>query len=357
MSVQFPLFEAAGSHRELGRQHGEQAREQIVGFLDYLANSLQISPLQLRERALAFLPFFEQACPHLLDEIQGLAEGAKLDFADALAVQIRGELGQIRDEACTTFVIGGSGTADGRVLIGQTSDMAAEIIDFCYLLRLQPTDKPALMMWTFGGMLGYHGLNELGVAHFANSLGGGPAWKLALPHYPLKRMMLEQDSLQSVKDLLGRIPVCSNGNYVLCDGRGEILDVELTSDGPLYLEAAEQDFLVHSNHFLCGPHDCRENFDLSLPDSFPRLEQMNELIAAKFGRITVADCRAFLSDHHGHPVSICRHPQDESGYSVEVLPTDGHTVAALVAEPERGILHICRGNPCEGQFVAHEVGA
>lgn len=360
MSDQFPLFEAVGDHRELGRQHGEQAREQITGFLDYLASSLQLSSPQLRDRALAFQPFFERSCPHLLEEIHGLAEGAGMEFADALAVQIRGELGQVPDGACTTFVIGRSGTADGRVLIGQTSDMAAEIAEYCYMLRVKPADKPAAIMWTFGGMLGYHGLNEHGVAHFANSLGGGPEWKFALPHYPLKRMILEQDCLESVRGLLDRIPVCSNGNYVLCDGRGSILDVEMTSDGPLYLEADReadrQGFLAHSNHFLCGPHDCRENLDLSLPDSVPRLERMNELIAAKFGQLTEADFRDFLRDHAGHPVSICRHPQDESGYGIDVLPADGHTVAALIAEPERGILHVCRGNPCVGDFVAYDVG-
>ena len=150
------------------------------------------------------------------------------------------------------------------------------------MLRLEPVDRPELLMWTFGGMLGYHGFNVHGVAHFVNSLGGGPGWKFALSHYPLKRLILEQRTVADVVQLMNRVPVCSNGNYVLCDGAGSILDVELNSDGPQLIEDDGAGFLVHSNHYLCGPHACQANFDQSLEDSFPRLDRMRALIAGKF---------------------------------------------------------------------------
>ncbi len=356
-NTSFEMFEVCGTAGELGRQHGVQAKDQIRGFVDYLAATLQLAPHTMRQRALSFLPRFEDACPQLLPEIEGLAVGADIEFADALAVQIRGELGQATDGGCTTFVIGRDGTANGQVLIGQTSDMPAEMMDYAYVLAVRPDDRPSAVMWTFGGMLGYHGLNEQGVAHFANSLGGGPAWKFALPHYPLKRLILEQAHLHGVRQLFDNIAVCSNGNYVLCDGDGNIADMELTSAGPYELNDAGCGYLAHSNHFLCSPCNSAENFAKSLPDSFPRLERMRELIAAKLGRITVADCCAFLSDHDGHPVSICRHPQAEGGYGDDILPASGHTVAALIAEPERGRFHVCRGNPCAGEFTEYLVSS
>src|SRR5688500_4397792 len=43
MSTVYPLFSACGAHRDLGRQHGEQARAQVRGFLDYLAHALSLS--------------------------------------------------------------------------------------------------------------------------------------------------------------------------------------------------------------------------------------------------------------------------------------------------------------------------
>lgn len=353
MSVDsYPFYSVSGSPRELGRSHGEQAAERIRSHLDYLASTLEISRAQLQQRALQFEPLFTKHCPHLLPEIEGLAEGAGIERADALAVQIRGELGPVADEACTTFVIGRNGTASGEILIGQTSDTPPVIERLGYVLRLTPDDdRPAMLMWTFGGMIGYHGLNRHGISHFANSFGGGPDWKFALPHYPLKRMMLESASVGQIIGRMNEVPVCSNGNYVLCDGEGKILDVELTSEGPFPIEDDGAGFLAHSNHYLCGPHACQENFDQSLPDSFPRLERMQTMIREKYGSIIVDDVKGFLSDHSGHPVSICRHPHD--GYGDSILPPDGKTVSAIIAEPASGRLHVALGNPCEKPFVEY----
>ncbi len=353
MSQQYPFFEAAGLPRELGRQHGEQAGERITGYLDDLAASLKLSREQLRQRTMRFQSLFEKFCPDLLEEVAGLAEGAKLTLADALVAQLRGELAQVTDGACTTFAIGPRGTATGSTIVGQTSDNPPELEQFGYVLRLQPLGKPKLLMWTFGGMLGYHGINEYGVSHFANALGGGPIWKFALSHYPLKRLILEQRCVADVLQLMRELPVCSNGNYMLADGAGAILDVELTSEGPFIPDDGDNGFLVHSNHFLCGAHACESNFSQSLPDSWPRLNRMRELIAGKFGTVTLADVRMFLSDHSGHPVSICRH--SHSGFGNSMLPNSGKTVAAIIAEPEQRCLHVAFGNPCENPFVTYSL--
>ena len=352
MSQQYPLFEVQGDPRELGRQHGEQAAARIQGYLEFLAESLQLTREQLRQRALRFQHLFERLCPDLLTEAAGLAEGAGLTLADALAAQLRGELAQVCDGACTTFAIDPSGTATNTTFVGQTSDNPPELEQFGYVLRLRPTNKPAVLMWTFGGMLGYHGINEHGVSQFANALGGGPEWKFALSHYPLKRLILEQRSLGAVLRLMRAFPVCSNGNYMLADGSGAILDVELTSDGP-FVPAGQERFLVHSNHYLCPEHACEANWKLSLPDSFPRLDRMRSLIDEKFGSIRLTDVQQMLADHDGHPVSICRHSHD--GPSGPMLGSSGKTVAALIAEPEQRRLHIALGNPCESQFVTYSV--
>ncbi|MBI5759491.1 MAG: hypothetical protein HZA46_13305 [Planctomycetales bacterium] len=349
----YPLFHATGLPQDLGRSHGHQAKDRICGFLDYLQASLKISRASLRTRAERFEPLFQRYCPHLLDEVVGLADGAGIHRLDALAAQLRGELTGVTDDACTTFVVRRDKSADGGTLIGQNSDTPAELMDYAYVLRLAPVHGPRILMWTFGGMLGYHGVNEYGVAHFANALGGGPAWKLALSHYPLKRMLLEQRSLADVRRLLRDVPVCSNGNYVVCDGAGEIADFELTSEGPLEMPDDGLGVVAHSNHYLCAPHACSDNFTRSLPDSFPRLRRMQELLHSRLGRLTVDDLKCFLGDHEGYPTSICRHPH--AGAEDPMLPSSGRTVASLIAEPDHGRLHIARGNPCETAFVTYRL--
>jgi isopenicillin-N N-acyltransferase-like protein len=347
----FPLYTASGAPRALGRQHGEQARTQIRAFLDYLGNSLKLSREQLQSRALQFRPLFEQHCPDLVEEIRGLAEGAAVAPPEALAVQIRGELAQLPTEACTTFVVSPRGTSSGQVLIGQNSDMDPELEELAYVLRQEPEAKPVILMWTFGGMLGYHGLNSAGVAHFANSLGGGPPWTMGLSHYPVKRRMLEQQSLGDILALLRRMPVCSSGNYVFCDGSGRIADIELTPEGFGLLEEPPEGFLAHSNHFVCGPYADPTTDAASLPDSFPRLARMRQLLATRFGRLTVADLQRFLADHDGQPTSICRHPHDGPDHAS--VSARGRTIASLIAEPAAGRLHVSAGNPCRTAYTTY----
>ena len=109
--------------------------------------------------------------------------------------------------------------------------------------------------------------------------------------------------------------------------------------------------MAHTNHYLCAPYACQENFDKSLKDSFPRLQTMRSLIDQKLPEVTLEDVKGFLSNHDGHPTSICRHPHD--GHGDEILPNTGRTVCSLIAEPSEGRLHVALGNPCENAFDVH----
>ena len=347
--TQYRLVRAEGTHRELGRQHGEQATEQIRAHLDHIGRSRD----QLQSQALQFKPLFEKYCPHLLDEITGLGEGAGITLPEALAVNIRGELRKAAAEGCTTYVIGRKGTADGEILIGQNSDMGKRNIELGYMLHLKPKDKPEVLIWTFGGMIGYHGINSAGVAIFENALsddGAVPAGRFAMPHYPVKRRILESSRLDEVLKIFRNIPLASNKNYVMCDGAGGILDVEATTAGPEILRDEGTGFLAHSNHFVCARYVNQESPDAGLPDSIQRFNRINELIRGELGSVTVDRIKSYLSDHSNYPTSICRHPQ---------TPRRGpeRTVASMIAEPAHGRMHVALGNPCESSFVTYAMDA
>jgi isopenicillin-N N-acyltransferase-like protein len=340
---QYPLVVAQGSHRELGRQHGEQASAKIHAHLDVMTSQGRMSRETLHTRALAFQPLFERYCPHLLDEIRGLAEGARIELAEALAVNIRGELHQARAEGCTTYVISRAGAANRQMLAGQNSDMTPEVPPLGYVLHLKPVNKPEILMWTFGGMIGYHGMNSAGVAQFNNALGGGPRSRMGMPHYPMKRMMLECDRMDQITRLFETVPQASNANYVVCDGHGAILDIESTSAGPQFLKDSGAGFLAHTNHFVCSRYATRENFGRSWKDSFPRLDRMNGLLQSKFGSLSADELKKFLADHSGYPTSICRH----NGESL--------TVASLISELDERRFHVAVGNPCQNRYVTYSM--
>ena len=338
----------------MGQQHGEQAQRQIRQHIDYICSSLKLTKPQVQHRAMQFESLFQQYSPHLIEELRGLAEGAGIAYAESLAVNIRGALTMSNDGGCTAFAITKSGTRDQQVLIGQNSDQLPATLPLGYVLHVKPTDKPESLMWTFGGMIGYHGINSLGVGHFANDLGGGPAARFGMPHYPPKRLILECSTMVEIKRLLQRTSFWASGNYVLCDGHGEILDIEATPDGQETIDDSGRGFICHSNHFLSPKYATQINFQNSAKDSFTRLERINQLISQSFGTITVDNCKSILRDQHNSPCGICRTAQTDHPEANWV--TAGITVASIVAEPARGRLHIACGNDPSAPYVEYDMG-
>lgn len=346
----YPYLEVAGTPYEMGYQHGELAREQMHAFAAYLIHTAEVPEEQVLAATHRFLPLFQQHCPALLEEVQGLAEGARLSFEEALLLQIRGEIaGVLTADGCTTFAVAGRHTTTGNLLIGQTSDMSPELEEYFLVIHLTPKEGPRILMWTFAGQLGYHGLNEYGVAHFANNLSGGPSPSSrpgGLPHYPVKRRLYECRSRNELLSHWRSLPVCSSGNYMLSSGESEIFDVEATPAGIAVLEAPEG-FLAHANHFLAPEFRTAETDAQSLPDSFIRQERMTALLRDQVGAINVDTMKAVLADHHHHPQSICRHEARGIGRM--------STVAGLIAEPSAGRLHISRGQPCRGDWTTYRI--
>ena len=95
----------------------------------------------------------------------------------------------------------GKATKDGKPLAGQNQDLEPEYANVAILLKVRPNDgRPGALMFTFAGQLGYSGMNHFGVAHFANALYDF-RWRPGLPHYPLKRVMLEQRNVPQCVEL------------------------------------------------------------------------------------------------------------------------------------------------------------
>lgn len=344
----YPIFTAAGSPRELGRQHGEQARMQIVGYVGWMCESLKLTQPDIERESRKFRPLFAKHCPRMLEEVHGLAEATGLSIDMVLASQIRGELGEHSVESCTTFVLGPQATTNGETIIGQTCEMDGEIRDFAYVLNLQPDGLPEVLMWTFGGVLGNRGLNEHGIAQFADPLGGRPDWRTGIPHDPLRRMILEQPDVAAVHDVVNSYPVCSSGSYLLCDGAGTIQDLEITPDGTILRKDNGASFFAHSNQLPESLHDNVKNDSQGLPDPNLRLDRVRSPISQQMGAIDIDSMKSILADHEGQPASICRHADQSQQNGIHRRTS--RTVVAMIAEPSRGRMHIASGNPCISPF-------
>ena len=338
----FPLLEVRGDAYELGYQHGAQAAALVERYLRLTERLTGRTRDDLCARALMFLPYMEALSPAYVTEVRGLADGAGISFAEALLCQARAEAGRVREGGCTAFALQGAATADGGLLAGQNQDLEAEYADVAVLLRVQPTDgRPRALMFTFAGQLGYSGMNEHGVTHFANALYDA-AWRPGLPHYPLKRVMLEQRRADDCVALLAAHRTCSAANALICDGDGAVRDVEVRPEGIAVFRDDHPDWVVHANHYLTGefaPHETN-----SLADSCPRLDRMRALVRAEWGAITVASMQRILADHAGEPAAICRHGA-----------TGMHSISGYIAQPAQRLLHVRRGHGCLGTWTTYEV--
>jgi isopenicillin-N N-acyltransferase-like protein len=334
----------SGSPFELGRGHGDQAGDLIQRFVDQLVDRQRarrgVTRQAVLERTLGFLPAYEQFAPHLVEEIRGVAAGARVTFAEALLCNVRGEVDAGRDEGCTAFALGRRVTAGGDVLAGQNSDQDPAARDVSIVLSIAPEDGPAITMFTHAGEVGYHGFNSAGVAVFANSLPATPR-QPGMPHYLMKRVLLEQSSVEACLTVLRRARVASPGNYVLADRSGRALDVELTPQRAAVVEPRD-DYVVHANHY---EHPDLERFNAGEPRldrSTCRSARLREIVGHAYGRVTVDTLKAALSDHASGPATICGHAPD---YLT--------TVASLIAEPDHGRFHVSHGNPCQGGYAVY----
>lgn len=338
----FPYVAVSGNAFEMGYQHGEQAAPMIERYLRLTERLTNLSRDALCRNALVFLPLIEQLSPAYIEEVRGLAAGARLSFEEALLCQARAEAGYIPEGGCSTFALTGEATADHQTLAGQNQDLQPEYSDVAILLHVQPSDgRPRALMFTFAGQLGYVGMNQTGMCLFANGLYDA-RWQLGLPKYPLKRAILEQSRVADAIDLLRQHRLCSANNLMLADGQGQVADVEERPEAVAVFADEHPHRRLHTNHYVTaefGPYETN-----SLPDSCPRLDRLRALVTEQWGAITVEAMQAILADHHNDPGGICRH--GAGGL---------HSISGYIAEPARGVLHVRRGHGCLGTWQTYVV--
>ena len=335
-----PLREVsvAGTPYEMGRQHGVACAGIIRRVFDarmaIVRRATGFDGTTALEAAGRYLDPVAGFCPHLIDEVRGIADGANMPFAEAFFVQVATEVG-FRTEGCSALAVRG---ADGSWFVAQNWDVPRDVAGAQIVLRVRPDHGPASVMFTYAGVIGYMGLNERGVCHVANQL-VTPDWRVGVTHYFVKRRFLEVDSVDSCLRVIDEVPISSSASYLIGDGRRAVA-VEWLPSGVAVFEG---DRLTHTNHILDPSLVRFERYLGALPDSPGRLSRLERLLPSNDAALQVVV--SVLSDHEGHPSSICRH-----GGNGDLV-----TQASVIFEPARGVMHLAYGNPCVTPFVSYPV--
>ena len=340
------VVDAGGAPREVGRAHGEEMRAEIAEGLE---RWLDVIELQTRTRGDAYLaafaaatefqPAIEQWAPALIDEVAGIAEGARQDFGRMLAYQMMDEEWAFRAgvmhgaEACTSF---GVARDDGSAVIGQNMDLPSRYDGSQVVLRLRPAGAPWVLLFTPAGMIGTTGLNARGVGVCVNAISRLRHAPSGLPVGCVLRTMLARDTVDDAVRVVTRVPHATAQNYLI-GGPGVVFDFE-ASPNQVREVAPSGEVLMHTNHPL-------ENDDLDpavSPDvdstTLTRLGRLAELLSGFGTKLTVEDAERALSDRVA-PICVSRGSD---------WMTLGSVVMELSAEP---VLHVAPGPPADTRYV------
>jgi isopenicillin-N N-acyltransferase-like protein len=340
------IVDAAGKPRELGQAHGEQARDAIARGLDRWRDELATHGRDAEAlwRALSresgFRDAAERWTPGLLEEIEGIAEGANADPDAVFATNCLDEAwwwGRASG-GCTAVALA---DLDDATVIGQNMDLDTWMDTTQVALRLQPADGPSQVLLSRAGVLGLCGANSEGVGVVVNAMDQLPVAADGLPVALVLRGLMELGDIRDAEPWLRSIRHASGQAYTLASRDG-VVGFECGGDytASYNNDAERPGALWHSNHPLTGDFDVGgTGADWASGSSVPRLEAVDRTV----GGITSADdVKALLSDADS---GICMFP----GRWRE----DGFTFGSIVAELNGGVgVQMTAGPPDRNEWVS-----
>ena len=345
----FSVVEAEGSHYEIGLQVGTQCKELGKRMVEYFKNveignaKWQAAVLQANRH----LPFVDEFCPELMEEFRGYVDGAEVDFDELFTVYCHRSADLLNEsgQKCTDIVVSGDATADGCVYDVHNEDWTGE--ELACLVRCRPTDEPAFLMMTYGGVFPTNGINSAGVSITGNLVSPNDA-RIGVPKAFSVRKVLKAESIREAIDYALPQNRASCYNHTLADANGEIycLEGSATDFEVLY---GTDGYLVHTNHYVSDRMRRYEKDPSKMTDSVVRYNRALRLLSKQVGRITLDLLKTVMSDHIGFPNSICRHRPEGS------TTTQIATIFSVITDVTHKTMLLCRTNPCRGEYEKYEI--
>jgi isopenicillin-N N-acyltransferase-like protein len=348
----FPLIEISGEAFERGRQYGEQTadliRANLEGYWRLFKHDTGLDRSAVLDQARQYLQPIEEYAPHLLEEMQGIVDGAGVSLDEILALNCRTEILSLAAvplrEECTALFVAPEATADGHALVAQNWDWANALRGGTVLLRVRQPGQPTVLTLTEAGMVGKIGLNSAGVGVCTNFLRYDHR-RVGVPFHVVLREALNASRLGLAVAAVYRSVRADSGNYLLAHADGEAVDLEAAPSDVGFLHP-QDGLLVHTNHFLTPRLQTGDRGIVESDHTLLRYGRAVRLLYAQAGQITIEVLKSIFRDHFNHPNSICRHP-DATRPEVECSAT----LASMILDLTTGEMHVTAGEPCGTEYI------
>jgi len=367
----------AGNPLECGRAHGRGARPAIAHnvalYLRRFQEDGRIDHDEIWRRASQYQQLIERENPAYAAEMRGIAEGARQDLLDIVAVNVRYEIlytefvrvGLERELAtpgvggCTAFAVLPSHSANGHLLIGQNWDWIPGIRGA--VVAAHREGLPESLGFTEAGIAGAKiGVNGAGIGLAINGLvTDRDSWsRLKKPFHVRCWEVLAASTLpDALRSVSGSERACS-ANFVVGkagEQGSEVVDIEAAPDSEFHL-TPEDGLLVHANHFT-HPDASRLRQPLAddRPSTFHRHARMQSLLRETTTggeKVRIGDLKEILRDHDETPNSICRHIDETQPPNFRY-----ETVVSAILDVDAKEMFIASGPPCTARYRKYGLAA
>ncbi len=343
-----------------GRAYGEQARELIRKVRDTYEETFGLFTGQtwpdLRERSRPFFGPAEKFAPDLIREIEGIAQGAGLDFWDIFLLNARSEimfspeaLERMAPGECTALLALAPATSGDRTYLAQNWDWLLGVRE-CQVLLKKPGEEggATFASLTEAGQVAKLGLNSAGIGLVVNNLNTDRP-RVGVPWILICRKILEAETLTRAMGTVLSTPRAHSINFLLArvaEQGAEGVSLETSPTEPHVLWP-EQGFLAHTNHFLQPLQTARDLKAWNYPDpcTYLRHRRATQRLARLAGQIDVSGLKSILTDHFDKPHSVCMHQNKAQERARRTV-----TCFSVIFELEARAVNLCLGNPCRGDW-------
>ncbi|MGM0852733.1 MAG: C45 family autoproteolytic acyltransferase/hydrolase [Bacillota bacterium] len=353
-------LELQGSPREIGRKHGQEGKTEVLRSLDTYEKLFygykRINWEEAKGIAIQHLAAIEQYDLDLIEEMQGIAEGAGVTFEDILTLNARSEIalanykGAVFSDGCTAIAVAPPLTED--IIIGQNWDWKGSQKESLLLLDMKQQHKPDITMVTEGGMIGKIGFNSAGLGLCFNALLTDKKSNEIPIHLGLRSVLNSSSLPEAISKIKGGKMASSASFLIGMDeggGIGTAVNIEVSPFG-IDMVGGNTGRLVHSNHLLSEQikKNVKDMNEFIYDDSLlrkNRAEQLIDTAIAKGETIDESSFRIWFSDTFNSPNSINHY---------ENLRAPEHrrmeTVFSIIMNlsKRKVLLHV--GHPTEGKY-------
>lgn len=339
-----PLIETGGSAYDIGHDIGVAVSAQIVAAAaSTRADIARATDASVMGAVETYLAATEAAVPELIAELRGTADGAGVTLTELFVMNAAAELHQATgffEESCTVVGVTQAGTKTGNVLLAHNEDASAGWGDFAYLIKAEPVNAPAFVVFTYAGLLLHQGVNSAGIGSVGNALYAKDA-RPGIPKLLAYRRIMAETTIEGAIRAATSSARAFGNNHLIANAEGDIYDVEVTGERWAMRHAGNR-FLAHANH-LTAPELTHLDADEDLLNSRLRQARVERLVEQRWGELDEVALVEIMSDHANYPKSVCKHSAPESNL-------DYGTIGSLVIDVTNRRLRACAGNPCRGEW-------